>query len=291
MLLYPTMPLSDVIGENPSLIPVVARFGISLGLGESTIAEVAAAHGVDGGFFVAVLNTFLDDGYFPEKKLRAVEQVQITDYLRRTNRYYLESQLPNIERHLQAFIARSRVENNSLELLRDLFVTFRDSLTAQIQREQTEVFPALAEGRALPRSLAAREDAGEITELLSEMQGIMIRHLKGDYDMNLCHAVVLGLDSLRRDIAQHDRIRDRILYRAARGPRRQGVGTQGDKTLTPREIDVLKLVTQGKINRQIADELCISFQTVLSHRKNITAKLGIKSVSGLTMYALMHGYM
>ena len=61
--------------------------------------------------------------------------------------------------------------------------------------------------------------------------------------------------------------------------------------LTQREIDVLKLVASGKINKEIADELQISINTVLTHRKNITAKLGIRSVSGLSVYAMMNGYL
>ncbi len=60
--------------------------------------------------------------------------------------------------------------------------------------------------------------------------------------------------------------------------------------LTLREIEVLRLVTQGFINKEIAEKLNISLTTVISHRKNITAKLGIKSVSGLTIYAVMNGY-
>ncbi|MCC8187871.1 MAG: helix-turn-helix transcriptional regulator [Bacteroides sp.] len=64
----------------------------------------------------------------------------------------------------------------------------------------------------------------------------------------------------------------------------------GDKELSDREIEVLVLVTKGLINKEIADKLNISLTTVITHRKNITEKLGIKSVSGLTMYAVMNGY-
>ncbi|WP_321479111.1 LuxR C-terminal-related transcriptional regulator [uncultured Bacteroides sp.] len=60
--------------------------------------------------------------------------------------------------------------------------------------------------------------------------------------------------------------------------------------LSAREIEVLVLVTKGFINKEIADKLNISLTTVITHRKNITEKLGIKSVSGLTMYAVMNGY-
>jgi DNA-binding CsgD family transcriptional regulator len=59
--------------------------------------------------------------------------------------------------------------------------------------------------------------------------------------------------------------------------------------LSPRETEVLKLVALGGINKQIADQLSISLHTVISHRKNITRKLGIKTVSGLSVYALLNG--
>lgn len=60
--------------------------------------------------------------------------------------------------------------------------------------------------------------------------------------------------------------------------------------LTDREIEVLSLVVRGRINKEIGKELNISLNTVITHRKNITEKLAIKSVSALTIYAVMHGY-
>lgn len=60
--------------------------------------------------------------------------------------------------------------------------------------------------------------------------------------------------------------------------------------LSAREIEVLVLITKGLINKEIAEKLNISLTTVISHRKNIMEKLGIKSASGLAIYAVMHGY-
>ena len=61
-----------------------------------------------------------------------------------------------------------------------------------------------------------------------------------------------------------------------------------NQDLTDREIDVLIAVAKGWMNKEIADKLNISIHTVISHRKNITRKTGIKSVSGLTVYALIN---
>ena len=58
--------------------------------------------------------------------------------------------------------------------------------------------------------------------------------------------------------------------------------------LSEREKEILVAIAQGMINKEIADKHCISIHTVISHRKNITRKTGIKTVSGLTVYALFN---
>ena len=58
--------------------------------------------------------------------------------------------------------------------------------------------------------------------------------------------------------------------------------------LSNREIDVLVALAKGLTNKEISDQLFISVHTVITHRKNIIRKTGIKSVSGLTVYALLN---
>lgn len=77
----------------------------------------------------------------------------------------------------------------------------------------------------------------------------------------------------------------------------EAIGALADKlrttgtadSLSVREKEVLKLVAEGLINKEIAERLCISVNTVITHRKNIASKLGIKSTSGMSLYAMMHG--
>ena len=65
---------------------------------------------------------------------------------------------------------------------------------------------------------------------------------------------------------------------------------QPKSELTAREGEVLAMIARGMLNKQIADRMGIALTTVISHRRNITGKLGIKSVPALTIYAVTRGY-
>lgn len=66
-------------------------------------------------------------------------------------------------------------------------------------------------------------------------------------------------------------------------------GRPAPPRLTPREREVLKGVVKGLINKEIAAQMGVSTATVITHRKNLTEKIGTHSVSALTIYALAHG--
>lgn len=63
-----------------------------------------------------------------------------------------------------------------------------------------------------------------------------------------------------------------------------------DEKLSPREIEVVRLLVEGLINKEIAERLNIGLTTVITHRKNIFEKLGVRSLAGLTIYAIMKRY-
>lgn len=70
--------------------------------------------------------------------------------------------------------------------------------------------------------------------------------------------------------------------------RKQNDPVNHSMDLSPRETTIVRLVSMGLTNRLIAEKLFLSTHTVMTHRKNINAKLGIKSVSGLTVYAIVN---
>ena len=93
---------------------------------------------------------------------------------------------------------------------------------------------------------------------------------------------------LDEDLLRHNMIEDRLLGKEAPSePRAPKPSPDGDE-LTAREKEILICVAKGMLNKEIADLYGISVYTVITHRKNITRKTGIKSIAGLTIYALLN---
>lgn len=222
-LVYPNMQMSEVVEEHPSLIPVINRFGIRLGLGDKSVKTICEEYRLDTDFLLTVINTFLNEEYFPEKKLQTFHTSQIIDYLTKTNQYYQRYQIPNIERHLGSFISMSTPGNNTLNLIGKFFSSFKEELTARIEKDDQIWFPYCL---SLSEQLKNYQSTGQpdaihlgseqrledpIEALLADLKSIMIKHLSGDYNENLCYAVIFAISSLEKDIKQHNRIRYRIL--------------------------------------------------------------------------------
>lgn len=275
--------LSESICDNYLLIPVINRFGLKLGLGEKNIAEICREHKLNSDFFLAILNTYLNEDYFPEKLLQGFDVDLVSNYLKQADAYYVHAQIPNIEKHLNAFIAMSDPNNTQLLLIRKLFFRFKDELLHRINSGLLDDDTSYA--------------------LLLDLKNILIKHISGNFNENLCFAVVFAIDTLLNDLGKHNRIREKILKPMINQLAESGFADwqtllstdtssepDNEKSISHRELEVLKLVALGLLNKEVADRLNISLNTVLSHRKNITSKLGIKTVSGLIFYCISHGY-
>ncbi len=141
-------------------------------------------------------------------------------------------------------------------------------------------------------------------DLLHDLKSILIKHLSREYNQNLAYATIFSVHSLEKDLAAHNRLRNKVLRpklneldHTAIQELQQSISDEhnhrqnasSDRALTNRETEILRLIVQGHTNKEIADELNISHNTVLTHRKNIIAKTGIKTVPGLTFYCIRNG--
>lgn len=102
-----------------------------------------------------------------------------------------------------------------------------------------------------------------------------------------------GMRTLNLSLKEHDLVKELLgLYRVRHQkghPGQIAARQENDAPLTHRETQVLSLIARGMKNRQIAEKLHISETTVITHRKHLTEKLGIKSASALAVWAVMQG--
>ena len=103
-----------------------------------------------------------------------------------------------------------------------------------------------------------------------------------------------GFHTLCINVPEHELVRSLLMLQQHAHPKGKNLPPMPQvlqqKILSDREIEVMSLIVQGYINKEIADKLNIGLSTVITHRKNIMEKLGFKSVSALTIYAVMNGY-
>lgn len=103
-----------------------------------------------------------------------------------------------------------------------------------------------------------------------------------------------GFHTLCINVPEHELVRSLLMLQQHAHPKGKNLPPMPQvlqqKILSDREIEVMSLIVQGYINKEIADKLNIGLSTVITHRKNIMDKLGFKSVSALTIYAVMNGY-
>src|SRR5690554_2952785 len=130
-----------LIHENYDLLPVINRFGIRLGLKEKTVETICKEKNINPDFFLAIVNTFTNDQYFPKDELLSFSPIEIIEYLKRTHRYYLNYVLPKLETQLEHLIGSSNSDNQELLMLKQFYKQYTKEFTEHIDHEEMEVFP------------------------------------------------------------------------------------------------------------------------------------------------------
>lgn len=213
-LVTPDTKLCEVIVDEPSVVPVINRFDIVLGVGDRTIKSICKEKGIDTSFFITILNAFIHESFFLENVTGAFNAGDVVDYLRKTNNSYLRNQLPNIERHFAALISRSD-SNNNLPLLFNFYREVKTEIERRIDSDN-QWFDAIISAEQSNSEVsvagnAIQAESDSIEDKLSDLINMFVIHLHGDYDRNLCHAVLFAVISLEKDIRQNNRIRNRVL--------------------------------------------------------------------------------
>lgn len=294
-----TDKMCDVITSQPSLLQMMCRFGISLGVGERSVREVCEASQIDVQTFLAVAN-YMSQGrgvasFFVDK----VSVSALVRYLQQAHAYFLDFQLPNLRRKLIEAIDCSR-QNEVAYLILKFYDEFMAEVRNHMMNENSNIFSyvqALVDGHRPQGVLIEhyKKNHDGMDHKLQELKNIIIKYYQPTDTSALLSNVLLSIFNLESDLRAHCEVED-VLFVPAVELLEQKVAEEPLKdeeepreSLSEREKDIVRCVVSGLTNKEIAEQLFISINTVLTHRKNIARKLEIHSVSGLTIYAIASG--
>lgn len=295
----------SLIKDNYDLLQSLGSFGINLGFGDKTVQEICEDNGVDTYTFLAVVNLTIN-GYSDFDNDEQLSVPTLLHYLEASHVYYLDFQLPFIRREL----AESIDERDRLGMLMmKLFDEYACEIRKHMLFEKKTLFPYV-------NSLIGGESVGEYSietfsknheepaAKLKELKMLIIKYMPGDSRRNnMLMATLHDIYNNEEWLSLHAQVEDKIFVPAIR--RLEQLHKQNDVTknistmvfksgtdcsdmLSERERDVIVALVQGMANKEIADHLCISVNTVITHRRNIARKLQIHSPAGLTIYAIVN---
>ena len=294
----------SLIRDNYNLLQSLGSFGISLGFGDKTVKQVCDDQNVDTNTFLAVVN-FTINGYREMNDVSRLSVPTLLQYLKASHNYFLGFQLPFIRKELVDALDEN---DNLARLILKLYDEYSRSVTLHMKYEEKTVFPyveSLLAGKPMANYAIDMysKHHGQESSKLRELKSIIIKYFPGDsLRNNQLSATLYDIYNNEEWLALHAEVEDKIFIPAIKyleEKSRQsdvsakissmiGKNQEGADALGEREKDVIVALVQGMSNKEIAEHLCISVNTVITHRRNIARKLQIHSPAGLTIYAIVN---
>lgn len=293
-----------LIRDNYNLLQSLGSFGISLGFGDKTVKQVCEEQNVDTFTFLAIVNLTIN-GHLEADSIGKLSVETLLQYLRASHEYYLDFQLPFIREELKGALDE---KNNLSILIMKLYDEYAHSITSHMRYEEKTVFPyveALLAGQPSGNydiDTYSKHHSQESSKL-HELKSIIIKYLPSDgLHNNKLSATLYDIYNNEDWLQLHAEVEENIFMPAIRVLENKlkqsdvtakisnmlNKGPETQETLSDREKDVIVALVQGMTNKEIADHLCISTNTVITHRRNIARKLQIHSPAGLTIYAIVN---
>ncbi len=284
MMYKSTDKICDLMSHEEDAIQIISRFGLEMGVGEQTIEQVCEAHGVHTPTFLAVVNYKV----FHQRAIpKDIDVPTLQQYLKNAHTYFLDFRLPRLRRALIEAIIPADPTTKIPGLILRCYDEFAEEIRIHIEHENEGLFDE------------HEHDDQRITDKLTEIKNLIIKYYPSQSQSQsqssityLLISVMSDLWHTQQDFEDHCAIEDDILRPALTKNynRKSTIDNRKNETeeLSDRERDVLVQVVRGLSNKEIADVLCISTHTVISHRKNIARKLNIHSTAGLTIYAIVN---
>ena len=290
-LYTPRTKVADLVDSNVHLLGVLSRMGIPMGFGDATVEETCRLHGADIETLLLICNMYAFRDYVPsEEEMTRLDPGQVVSYLKNSHAYYREDALVALEGAIGRML--EPCDERRKQFILAFFADYRSELEKHLAYEEAHVSPfaeAIIRGdTTMERFFQVEAEHTDIAAKMGDLKYIILKYPPVECRSADIQQVLNFLYFLDEDLLRHNTIEDRLLGKEAPAePRAPKPAPDGD-ALTAREKEILVCVAKGMLNKEIADALNISIHTVITHRKNITRKTGIKSIAGLTIYALLN---
>jgi regulator of cell morphogenesis and NO signaling len=299
MLYTKDTKIADIVEQAFKQVLLLEHLGISLIVKEKTVEKICEEHQINPDLYLHFASLFANQPSYPIPNYNSTDIACMVRYLQNSHHYYLNERANKIVYYVQQ-IAQENI-CAGIHLLEDFVQHYINEIRNHFSYENEIVFPymlALVGNHAhIPHYSITeyKQHHDNIDDKLADLKGLLIKYLPFQQDNHhLRRRMLQCLFDLEHDLKIHTLIEDTILIPLVEkfeGKEQQTLPEE-KKTgieLSEREIDVLRLLLEGHSNKEVAEKLHISTHTVISHRKNITAKTSIKSLAGLTIYALQNG--
>ncbi|MFW5726162.1 MAG: hypothetical protein ACOCX0_06915, partial [Bacteroidota bacterium] len=141
-LISPLTKLADLVNSDKRALTLLPRFGIELGFGDRTVKQVCAEKGVSTEFFLLMVNLYLNQSYFPNRKLKNLDVDMLLQYLDNSHRYYLEEKIPYLESLIEEF--KNKVKHPATKQLDKFFQQYVQEVKEHLAYEDQTAFPYVA---------------------------------------------------------------------------------------------------------------------------------------------------
>lgn len=205
--------MADLINNDPQLLSTLSRFGIALGFGEKSVAEVCKSNGIDTATFLSVVNFLAEKNVEINESIKNISLETVISFLKNAHSYFLSYKLPSIRERLLDIVSGNDAIHSYKIVLMKFFDEYVEEVKKHMEYEDRTVFPYV-----LNLKNGIRDDNYRIAEFekhhtdvdskIAELKNILIKYHPAETVNFKLNEILFDLLACESDLATHNMVED-----------------------------------------------------------------------------------
>jgi len=209
-----SMKLADVIDANYQLLFVLPRFGIKLGFGDVSIADICKKHEVNEDVFVLICNIYTFEDYLPKlSEMNNVSLEYIMFYLKQSHNDYLTKKIPHILGHIENLADEAHSRQRGI--IKQFCDNYKKEVAEHFNYEEKTVFPYI---ESLIKGINGNKykiddflhNHSNLDDKLHDLKSIIMKYIEPKAD-EITSDLLMDIYLLEEDLKRHTTIEEKIL--------------------------------------------------------------------------------